>query len=334
MHIRQLCRSLFRATAAVGVFVCTPVIYAKNASLEWSRISIQDPLDDIISKRSSLKYRLSQVETKELLKLVPSSKEKQDISDELLLLNSTDPEPLPKTSPTAIQLPIKPRYSEPYSSVQQNLFLESQAILEKFSTTTSSDLSNLENDLLLRGFIKVSELPGKAAIYKGTFKVDNVIKSKYVILGKAQSLAKNFHGVFLDVENRKLWDKNVISITKDQNNVIEWVSKYPWPLANRKYIFRQSAETIHHHLHVVISAGENTDGSRSVDHAAILVKDYISVTGVKPGKDDQSCEYCTIYSEDAFPSSQIPSWLENQAAKSLLPALTQDIEIQANKNLD
>ncbi|XP_062975976.1 phosphatidylcholine transfer protein [Elgaria multicarinata webbii] len=134
--------------------------------------------------------------------------------------------------------------------------------------------------------------------------------------------------VYMDLNYRTKWDqylREMCEKTHDGLSVIYWELKFPFPLANRDYVFireRQDMELDGQKIYVILAKSVTT--SKFPEKPGIVrVKNYRqSVAFVSDGK--KGSRVFMSYFED--PGGKIPSWLVNWATKTGVPNFLKDMQ--------
>ena len=311
-------RAFLKGTGVVATtgLVFSPVL----AHSDWSLVCYSDPVDQLVKQRSGYKTPPS------LDYLVPSE-------SRLSALVSPLPPPA-SLAPALLSLPALPRYSaSDYSSLQRKLFQEASSVLQDFQASTDV----LERRLQAEGWRQAaaSFFPEThACIYVKSIEIANKEVNRYVILGRAEISAGKYFHTISDLSQRTLWDRNAKQIAVQPGNSkeeisVHWITRMPWPLADRSYDFRSRLSSDGRN-HAMVSVG-SPDGRSSSE--AVAVSDYLSVTMVR--EEESGCRFATYYFDDPnLSATKFPTWLETHAAKSLLPSFSLDVVTQAKEISD
>ncbi|XP_058025407.1 phosphatidylcholine transfer protein isoform X2 [Ahaetulla prasina] len=132
----------------------------------------------------------------------------------------------------------------------------------------------------------------------------------------------------MDLNYRTKWDqyvKNVREKTQDGKTAIYWEVKFPFPLANRDYVFvreRQDMELDGQKIYVILAKSVNTV-KFSEKPGIVRVKNFRQgVAFASDGK--KGCKVFMTYFDD--PGGKLPSWVVNWAAKTGVPNFLKDMQ--------
>lgn len=246
----------------------------------------------------------------------------KDVSD--LLLHPYDSHSLPSAS--VISLPSLPRYSSAsYSSLQKKLFREGSEIVDEFLATRT--IRDFTADLVANGWEPCTEMAGddyQSIVLRRRFLKGDKEVCRYCILGESTIPTETLHALLCDADYRPKWDESAQSVVSSQKDPItssitlEWESKWPWPLAARRYLFRQTP-FVSGNARGVVCAGlpVQTEGG------AVAVEDYTSISVISPVNDGS--KFCLFYFDDPQLGQRVPQWLENYAARTLIPGFTRSM---------
>ncbi|PAV77267.1 hypothetical protein WR25_22891 [Diploscapter pachys] len=124
---------------------------------------------------------------------------------------------------------------------------------------------------------------------------------------------------FLDVQNdltyRKVWDGNVISLEllkeEDENELIRWVAKYPYPMYPREYIYARRTWVSDDDKVVVVDSEVVQPNAYPSTSNNVRVCTYTSRMAVRAHKNwnDHGLDYMLTYSDN--PEANIPRYVYN-----------------------
>ncbi|XP_039259861.1 phosphatidylcholine transfer protein-like [Styela clava] len=136
--------------------------------------------------------------------------------------------------------------------------------------------------------------------------------------------------VFLDSDYRLEWDEYVTELRFIQKNehgpdVVYFNVDFPWPLANRDYVYAREMRRIKRNgkeyftiiMHSLLS--HNIPVKRGV----IRVDDFHQMLAVEPVSTGGSRAFIHYYDD---PKGSLPNWLINWAAKTGVPGFVRDIQ--------
>ncbi|XP_039204740.1 phosphatidylcholine transfer protein isoform X1 [Crotalus tigris] len=134
--------------------------------------------------------------------------------------------------------------------------------------------------------------------------------------------------VYMDLNYRTKWDqyvKNVREKTQDGKTAIYWEVKFPFPLANRDYVFvreRRDTELDGQKIYVILAKSVNTV-KFSEKPGIVRAKNYKQgVAFASDGK--KGCKVFMTYFDD--PGGRLPSWVVNWAVKTGVPNFLKDMQ--------
>ncbi|CAB3397901.1 unnamed protein product [Caenorhabditis bovis] len=125
---------------------------------------------------------------------------------------------------------------------------------------------------------------------------------------------------FLDAQNdinyRKEWDENILSIEvvreEDENELIRWVSKFPYPLYPREYVYvRRTWVSDDEKYAVIDSEAVPPEVFASTSKYNVRVSSYSSRMSIRAHKDWEShgVDYILTYADN--PEANIPRYVYN-----------------------
>jgi len=140
--------------------------------------------------------------------------------------------------------------------------------------------------------------------------------------------------VFLDNKYRVYWDEYVTELSVVQKNekgpdVIYFNVDFPFPLANRDYVYARETRHISHDDEDLIVIVMHSVLAHNVPEkkSAIRVDDYHQSLAMKKAGDHGTQAFIQYYDN---PKGSIPSWLVNWAAKTGVPAFLKDLQRACN----
>lgn len=149
---------------------------------------------------------------------------------------------------------------------------------------------------------------------------------EYKVYGTFNDItAKTFFNIQLDINYRKQWDKLVIKaavIDEDperNEQVLQWVSYYPYPLSPREYICTRRTRIDEENKIMVISARSVTHPKTPPCKNCVQVTSYVSHMVIKPHRsfDEEGFDYLLTYSDD--PRTVLPTRFASWAVTSGIP---------------
>jgi hypothetical protein len=153
----------------------------------------------------------------------------------------------------------------------------------------------------------------------------------YVIAGEMDISADEFHALVCDVSFRHNWDDQFHHATAaevDKNVLlVEWVVKWPWPLAPREYQYLLAPHRLDDGTNLVVAASRPSD--KKIHPSSVPVREYFGITGAK-SIGPSRCRYCVFYYDDPSLPGRMPAWLEQYVTKQLLPSFPQKVLVGAS----
>ncbi|KAI5621723.1 phosphatidylcholine transfer protein [Silurus asotus] len=152
---------------------------------------------------------------------------------------------------------------------------------------------------------------------------------EYKVMATLSSCSpEQYADVYMDLAYRKQWDTYVKELHEkdcDGQKFIYWEVKYPFPLANRDYVYvreRRDLQVNGRKIWVVL-ARSSTVSQCPEKSGLIRVKDYKQSVAME---DDgaQGTKVFMNYFDN--PGGNIPTWVINWAAKSGVPGFLKDMQ--------
>ncbi|KAI8331612.1 hypothetical protein EDC96DRAFT_451753 [Choanephora cucurbitarum] len=132
---------------------------------------------------------------------------------------------------------------------------------------------------------------------------------------KADTLAH----VYLDLEFRKQWDKNMLGYQLFEGGTL-FQMKYPWPLAHRDYAYvieKRKVQDDQRQYQVIL--GQSLPASVYPEQKGVVrIDDYMQHICITATEDTKGCHIFMDYFDD--PKGNIPKAILNWAAKTGVPA--------------
>ncbi|XP_072027266.1 stAR-related lipid transfer protein 7, mitochondrial-like [Amphiura filiformis] len=148
--------------------------------------------------------------------------------------------------------------------------------------------------------------------------VENTYLYEFKVCGRFSDIsAKSFFRVQLDLEYRKVWDKYVIEldcVDRDDDTgseVIHWVSKFPFPLQSRDYVYTRRYQVDHKKKTMMLVSRAIDHPTRPASNKHVRVTTYFSQMVIKPHKsfDESGFDYVLTYHDD--PQAMFPQCAVN-----------------------
>ena len=224
--------------------------------------------------------------------------------------------------------PLQP-YADHFTDSVEALLAEGKQVVPFILNFATGDVrTQLEAD---HGFDQKGSATGEGftcAVYRKSI---NGSVPVYVITGDLAISVDEFHALACDVDFRHNWDDQFHHAASDhvENNVsiVQWVVKWPWPMAPREYNYLLSPHVLADGTKLVMATSVSPVGitARSHSHTnAVPVKEYFGITACKP-LPSGGCRYCVFYFDDPSLPGKMPAWLEQYVTNQLLPSFPRKI---------
>ncbi|KAI8644130.1 hypothetical protein BD408DRAFT_401302 [Parasitella parasitica] len=141
--------------------------------------------------------------------------------------------------------------------------------------------------------------------------------------------------VYLDLEFRKKWDKNMQShqyfkvepAHEDSHHGNHFEMKYPWPLSNRDYAYtiERKVVTESDGKQYQVILGESLPSASFPERKGVIrIDTYMQNICIATGQDGEGCSVFMDYFDD--PKGSIPISVINWAAKTGVPAFISNLK--------
>ena len=101
---------------------------------------------------------------------------------------------------------------------------------------------------------------------------------------------------FQDMHYRNVWDSSTFYANRDPTtNIIQWITKYPFPYRNREYILQRNTFTLKN-MHIIYNKSIPKPSNLPTFNS-VIVDDYKSHIILK-AIDENTTDYCVVYSEN------------------------------------
>ncbi|KAI8356657.1 hypothetical protein BD560DRAFT_449339 [Blakeslea trispora] len=141
---------------------------------------------------------------------------------------------------------------------------------------------------------------------------------------KADTLAH----VYLDLDFRKRWDKNMYAYQYFHNSFdgIHFEMKYPWPLAHRDYAYVIEQRTVKddEKTYQVILGQSLPLSAYPEQKGVVRIDNYMQNICITPTEDAKGCHIFMDYFDD--PKGNIPKTIINWAAKTGVPTFIDSLK--------
>ena len=224
-------------------------------------------------------------------------------------------------------LPSVPEYAEQFSDTAARLLEESKRVVPFI---LDPPMDRLEESLREEhGFVQQGSASGPGftcAIYR---KQSSSIPV-YIIAGELDMSADTFYALAKDVGFRHKWDDQFHHAQAEpidaETSLVEWVVKWPWPLAPREYKYVLSSHELADGTRLVMAS--SVPSAQPVHKQAVSVREYFGITASKPVS-EHKCRFCVYYYDDPRLPGRMPAWLESYVTQQLLPAFPRKVLIGA-----
>jgi hypothetical protein len=224
-------------------------------------------------------------------------------------------------------LPSAPGYSDQFSSTAASLLEESKSVVPfilDFPADAIIDTLREEH-----GFVRQGSATGEGftcTIYRKHASSIPI----YIIAGELEMPAATFYALSKDVGFRHKWDDQFhhahAEPIDETHSLVEWVVKWPWPLAPREYRYVLSSHELLDGTSLVMAT--SVPSETPVHKQAVAVKEYFGITAAKKITESK-CRYCVYYYDDPRLPGKMPGWLEAYVTQQLLPAFPKKVLVGA-----
>ncbi|KAF9973308.1 hypothetical protein BGZ73_003452 [Actinomortierella ambigua] len=125
-----------------------------------------------------------------------------------------------------------------------------------------------------------------------------------------------FMRAYTDLDFRQTWDKYMGSYKALAQDRFHYVSKFPWPLSNRDYVYNLRVQEYKDGL-LYLNGHSVEDKTCPEKSGTVRVDQYRQDLVVTPTEDGKGCNIVFFYWDD--PKGNIPTSIVNWAAKSGIP---------------
>ncbi|KAF9157495.1 hypothetical protein DFQ27_007277 [Actinomortierella ambigua] len=128
-----------------------------------------------------------------------------------------------------------------------------------------------------------------------------------------------FMRAYTDLEFRQTWDKYMggWKTLGDKKDRFHYVSKFPWPLSNRDYVYDLRVQEFQEGKVIYMNGHSVEDKACPAKSGTVRVDQYRQDLVVTPTEDGNGCNIVFFYWDD--PKGNIPTSVVNWAAKSGIP---------------
>lgn len=152
---------------------------------------------------------------------------------------------------------------------------------------------------------------------------------EYLLTGEFPNLNySDFVCALHDLQYRKDWDTHTGALgtlveadERDGSTIIYWLVKYPWPLADRDYVFKQ--RIVHHEdkkMYVIVKRA-TSHPSKPYTSSPVRVVRFRSETAAQ--ETATGVRYVSFYADD--PGGSIPTSVVNWAVKKAVPKVYDEL---------
>eukprot|EP01126_Amoeba_proteus_P032768 TRINITY_DN31_c0_g1_i3.p1 TRINITY_DN31_c0_g1~~TRINITY_DN31_c0_g1_i3.p1 ORF type:complete len:215 (+),score=19.30 TRINITY_DN31_c0_g1_i3:201-845(+) len=169
------------------------------------------------------------------------------------------------------------------------------------------------------------------------FKVWRALKEgtetyKYRSIGRIDCPAEQYFAFYRDLDYWKTWDNNVAALEvlekPDPNSeIIYWAVSYPFPLANRDYVYKRFSRHYETENLFMVRSGCIPYAARPPTSRLVRVTDYECVCACQPSTDGT---YCTLFLDTwDDPKLSIPGWVLSWVTSTAIPTFLQNLNLKA-----
>jgi len=164
---------------------------------------------------------------------------------------------------------------------------------------------------------------------------------EYRCFGSYNDISPNeFVDAQCDIDYRISWDENVSCLEileeNDETNsqVIKWVSKYPYPMYPRLYLYIRRKIINKEQGRIVVVSNALDPKSYPTDSNCVRVTNYKSklIVSAHNDFDEDGLDYVLVYRDD--PKSSIPSFAYNYIVQRSGPQFMEKVYVAAKKLKD
>ncbi|XP_014676438.1 PREDICTED: stAR-related lipid transfer protein 7, mitochondrial-like [Priapulus caudatus] len=149
-----------------------------------------------------------------------------------------------------------------------------------------------------------------------------------------------FYMVQIDCEYRKQWDRLVIALdvidTDDESGseVVHWVTKYPYPMYSRDYVYSRRGKVDDERGVMVLVARAVEHPQRPATDSYVRVSQYVSQMVIRPHRGFTDCgfDYTLTYSDD--PQAPFPGPAYRWLARKGVPDFVEKLHVAAKMYQD
>ena len=124
-----------------------------------------------------------------------------------------------------------------------------------------------------------------------------------------------------DFSERIRWDPSCLVLetlkTEGLDDIVHWVSDFPWPISDREYVFRRRLMQDGTGAVAVSKAISPSDGLVPVESSKIRIRDFVQYSSVSTLEDGSGVSIALLYRNNM--EANLPSWLVNWFASKGLP---------------
>lgn len=157
--------------------------------------------------------------------------------------------------------------------------------------------------------------------------VDSCGLYEYKVFGTFFDItASAFYKIQVDNEYRLLWDQFVLKLDvvdtdpDSGSEVLHWVTKFPYPLKSRDYVFVRRGKVDHYSMSMILMSRATTHPLCPENGDHVRVPSYNSSMVILPHRtfDENGFDFVLSYFDD--PKTNFPSYCMNVLTSSNLPA--------------
>uniref|UniRef100_A0A6B2LI64 Phosphatidylcholine transfer protein n=1 Tax=Arcella intermedia TaxID=1963864 RepID=A0A6B2LI64_9EUKA len=143
---------------------------------------------------------------------------------------------------------------------------------------------------------------------------------KYRTFATIPSAPTNYFAFYKDLEHWRKWDENVEEITilesKDNEDVVYWSVKFPFPLSSRDYIYKRFSMYYESHKMYVLTSTVCVHEAKKPTSKRVRVTTYKMLQLFRETPDGK-CELVMDTLDD--PQVALPGWVLSWVTKTAIP---------------
>ncbi|OZJ02898.1 hypothetical protein BZG36_04921 [Bifiguratus adelaidae] len=133
--------------------------------------------------------------------------------------------------------------------------------------------------------------------------------------------------VYLDLEYRRQWDRNMLGYQELRPDKFHYTIKYPWPMSNRDYVYeivkRKVVQQDGSSAYVILGDSIK-DHDVPVKNGVVRIDNYLQKVAIHATEDGNGSAVVLDYFDD--PKGNIPTAVINWAAKTGVPGFMKSLQ--------